>query len=95
MQPLLKSELQCMDSSSLGLATIQCPNNTVLYLAGPPHPYMLDSHSPNLGFLMLFHVLFCRLNAFKRCVMIMEIKLYNKLPNKIVEMGKWGNLKES
>jgi hypothetical protein len=56
-----------MDSSSLGLATFDYPKNSVLCLARMR--YMLDDHGSNPGLLMLLRVLFCRMNAFKRCVM--------------------------
>jgi hypothetical protein len=40
------------------------------------------------------HVQFCTMNAFKKDIMNIGIKLCNKLQNNIREVEKWGNLKE-
>jgi hypothetical protein len=38
--------------------------------------------------MLKLHVEFCRANAFRKGVINMGIKLYNRLPNKIKEVGK-------
>jgi hypothetical protein len=45
-------------------------------------------HNHNAHQKLNLRVQFCRTNALKKGVMNMEIKLYNKLPNKIMEVEK-------
>jgi hypothetical protein len=45
-------------------------------------------HNHNTRQKLNLHVQFCRTNVSKNGVMNMGIKLYNKIPNKIWEVGK-------
>jgi hypothetical protein len=50
-------------------------------------------HNHNTRQKLNFHVQFCRTNVYKNDVMNMGIRLYNKVPNKIREVGKMGQFK--
>jgi hypothetical protein len=50
-------------------------------------------HNHNTCQKLNLHVQFCRTNVSKNGVMIMEIKLYNKIRNKIREVGKMRQFK--
>jgi hypothetical protein len=45
-------------------------------------------HNHSIHQKLNFRVQFCRTNVSKNCVMNMGIRLYNKIPNKIREVGK-------
>jgi hypothetical protein len=50
-------------------------------------------HNHNTHQKLNLHVQFCRTNASKNGVMNMGIKLYNKIPNKLREVGKMRQFK--
>jgi hypothetical protein len=50
-------------------------------------------HNHNTCQKLNLHVQFCRINVFKNGVMNMGMRLYNKIPKKIRELGKMRQIK--